>query len=128
MRARLESCFLATEYPSEAGEKCRRCNTHGLVAHEHALVERNRFARNATYLKRPREPPNRPSSLGVCQMRLRMDDRQAQEFLEGIEIAVAMQECVPLLDAERRDQDINRLSHCPASAAQRPIVLGGLDG
>ena len=56
-----------------------------------------------------------------------MNDGQAEQFLERIEVAVTMQKRVLLFDAKRGDQDIDGLSRGLSALAQGAIVRCGLD-
>ncbi len=51
-----------------------------------------------------------------------MDDRQAQEMLERIEVPIPVQQRVPLAQAERGDQAIDRLPHGMTAAAKGPKI------
>jgi hypothetical protein len=51
-----------------------------------------------------------------------MDDRQLQEFLEGFEIPIAMDERVLIANAKRGDETINRFPNSVASAAKDAII------
>ena len=51
-----------------------------------------------------------------------MDNRQFEEFLEGIEIPIAVQEGVPRLEAEGRDQAIDGLTDSMAALPERPVI------
>lgn len=54
-----------------------------------------------------------------------MNDLQVENVLESVEIAIAMQQGVRVLEAERRDEAIDRLPDRPPVSAQRPIVSRG---
>jgi hypothetical protein len=57
-----------------------------------------------------------------------MYDLKAQYLLEGIEIAVTVQEFVFRLQTEGGNQTINRLPNCIAPFLQVAIIQGGSDG
>ncbi len=57
-----------------------------------------------------------------------MDDVQAEDILERIEIPIRVEQCVAMTQAEGGDQTIDRLSDRVAVLAQQPIVLRGRDG
>src|SRR6476469_8318134 len=57
-----------------------------------------------------------------------MHDGQLEEFLERVEIPVAMQKGMALSDAECRNKAINRLANGTASTSQRSVIAGGLAG
>ena len=50
--------------------------------------------------------------LGLGRGRLGMNHVQVQEFLEGVEVAIAVKQGVILLDAECGDPCERRLTHC----------------
>lgn len=54
-----------------------------------------------------------------------MHYRQLEEFLERVEIAVAMQKGMALSDAERGNEAIDRLPNGAASSSHRAVIAGG---
>lgn len=60
----------------------------------------------------------------VAYARLRMNHPQAKVLLKRIEVAVAMQQIVIMLNAERRNQAINRLANANSLRAKGAIVMG----
>ena len=57
-----------------------------------------------------------------------MHDLQAEELLEQVEVAIAVQEDVIVANATRGDQQIDRLPHGVAALPQVPVMAGGFDG
>ena len=57
-----------------------------------------------------------------------MDDRQAEDGLEAVEMPVTMQQQVVLPQAERCYQAVHRLPSRGAASAQRPIALRSRSG
>ena len=57
-----------------------------------------------------------------------MYDLKAQYLLEGIEIAIAVQEFVFRLQTESGNQTINRLPNRITPFSQVAIIMGGSDG
>ncbi len=51
-----------------------------------------------------------------------MHDLQIEELLEGIEVAVAVEQCVVVLDAERGDEAVDGLPIGLASRAESSVV------
>ncbi len=58
-------------------------------------------------------------ALGVLS---RMNDDQVEELLEGVEIAVAVQERMTFAEAERRDETIDGLANSPPLRSQQTVV------
>ena len=57
-----------------------------------------------------------------------MDDGEAEELLEGIEVPVAVNQGVLLAKAERRDETVDGLAHRAPAAPQSSIVACRLSG
>ena len=51
-----------------------------------------------------------------------MDHEKTEIFLEGIEIAIAMQQAMPCFEAKSCYETIDRLAHGMAATAQKPVV------
>ena len=56
-----------------------------------------------------------------------MHDLQAEELLEQVEVAIAVQEDVIFANAVRRDQEINRLPHRMTTLPQMSIMASRID-
>ena len=54
-----------------------------------------------------------------------MNDSQAKNSFEWIEVAVAVQQFVTALNTKCRNNAVNRFANCIALVTQTPIVLGG---
>src|SRR5688572_10667139 len=68
-------------------------------------------------------------SLGIWNARrLWMHHLQVEQFLEGVEVAVFVEQGVILLDAERGDEAVDGLSNRSASRAEVAVVAGGGNG
>jgi hypothetical protein len=52
-----------------------------------------------------------------------VDNRQAEELFEGVEVAVTVQERMPLGQAEAGDETVDRFPHCSSLLAKSPKVL-----
>jgi len=56
------------------------------------------------------------------------DRSQAQKTLYRGEIAIAVQQCMPPLDAKGTNNEIDRSANCKSSAAQKSIIRRGFHG
>ncbi len=99
---------------------CRACHTRRVRRRQSAATLRQESARleSATHLfaecilstARPRSAT-------------RTHNLQLLELLEGIEVAVAVEQGVVVLDAERGNEAVDGLSNGPAPRPQMPVVL-----
>ena len=55
-----------------------------------------------------------------------MEHREPEKRLERIEVSIAMQECVPFTQTERRNQAVDGLSHRVTAVPKSAIVAGRL--
>ena len=55
-----------------------------------------------------------------------MHHRQLEEFLERVEVPVAMQKRMARSDAERRNEAVDRLANGAAPSSQRTVIARGL--
>ena len=54
-----------------------------------------------------------------------MNDLQSEGLLEGVEIAIAVEQRMRVLETERRNEAIDGLSNSPASGTQFAVVSSG---
>src|SRR5688572_15895706 len=102
-----------------AGVKARARHTVSLPACFRGLCARSGAARNCGV--RPWDA----SRARVDAGRLWMNHVQVQEFLKGVEVAVAVEQGVMVLDAERGDEAVDGLSNRSAPRAEVAEVAGG---
>ena len=55
----------------------------------------------------------------------RMDYGEIEQTFERIEITITVQQRMPVMQAERRDEAVNRLADGVATGAEQPIIARG---
>ena len=70
-----------------------------------------------------RTGPSRCGASPIGAAVLRVNDDEAQAFLEDIEVAIAMEQRVLLADAVGCRQHVDGLANCPSGLSQLPVVV-----